>query len=67
MKALIFQGSGKKALEERPKPTIAEPTDAIVKITKTTICGTSMLFKVFNGELCHVQTCHCRKLNPASK
>src|SRR3981189_1668425 len=42
MKALIFQGSGKKAFEERPKPTIAEPTDAIVKITKTTICGTAL-------------------------
>src|SRR5258706_8442306 len=42
MKALIFQGSGKKALEERPKPTTAEPTDAIVKITKTTICGTDL-------------------------
>jgi alcohol dehydrogenase len=42
MKALIFQGLGKKALEERPKPTIAEPTDAIVKITKTTICGTDL-------------------------
>src|SRR5258708_20170756 len=42
MKALIFQGSGKKALEERPKPTIAEPTDAIVKVTKTTICGTDL-------------------------
>src|SRR5258705_11175296 len=42
MKALIFQGPGKKALEERPKPTIAEPTDAIVKVTKTTICGTDL-------------------------
>jgi alcohol dehydrogenase len=42
MKALMFQGLGKKALEERPKPTIAEPTDAIVKITKTTICGTDL-------------------------
>src|SRR4030088_3125801 len=39
MQALIFQGPGKKTLEERPKPTIAEPADAIVKITKTTICG----------------------------
>ena len=37
MKALILQGPGKKALEERPKPTIAAPTDAIVKISKTTI------------------------------
>jgi alcohol dehydrogenase len=42
MKALIFQGPGKKALEERPKPTIAEPTDAIVKISRTTICGTDL-------------------------
>ena len=42
MQALIFQGLGKKALEERPKPTIAEPADAIVKITKTTICGTDL-------------------------
>src|ERR1700676_519511 len=42
MKALIFQGSGKKAPEERPKPTTAEPTDAIVKITKTAICGTDL-------------------------
>src|SRR3981189_963546 len=42
MKALTFQGRGKKALEERPKPTIAEPTDAIVKIVRTTICGTDL-------------------------
>src|SRR3982075_2143074 len=31
-----------KALIEPPKPTIAEPADAIVKITKTTICGTDL-------------------------
>jgi len=42
MKALIYQGPGKKALEERPIPEIASPTDAIVKITKTTICGTDL-------------------------
>jgi len=42
MKALVYQGPGKKALEERPKPTIADPTDAIVRITKTTICGTDL-------------------------
>ena len=42
MKALVYQGPGKKALEERPLPTIAAPTDAIVKITKTTICGTDL-------------------------
>jgi alcohol dehydrogenase len=42
MKAFIYHGPGKKALEERPKPEIAAPTDAIVKITKTTICGTDL-------------------------
>ena len=42
MKALVYLGSAKKALEQRPKPKIAAPTDAIVKITKTTICGTDL-------------------------
>jgi alcohol dehydrogenase len=42
MKALVYLGPAKKALEERPKPDITSPTDAIVKITKTTICGTDL-------------------------
>jgi alcohol dehydrogenase len=42
MKALVYQGPGKKALEERQKPEIKSPTDAIVRITKTTICGTDL-------------------------
>lgn len=42
MKALVYLGSAKKALEDRPKPEITAPTDAIVKITKTTICGTDL-------------------------
>jgi len=42
MKALVYVGPGKKALENRPKPEIKAPTDAIVKITKTTICGTDL-------------------------
>lgn len=42
MKALVYQGPGKKALLERPMPTIQNPTDAIVKVTKTTICGTDL-------------------------
>jgi alcohol dehydrogenase len=42
MKALIYQGPGKKAVEDRPKPTIQAPGDAIVKITNTTICGTDL-------------------------
>ena len=42
MKALIYHGPGKIALEDKPKPVISAPTDAIVKITKTTICGTDL-------------------------
>jgi alcohol dehydrogenase len=42
MKALIYLGPGQKALEDRPKPEIAAPTDAIVRITNTTICGTDL-------------------------
>lgn len=42
MKALVYQAPGKNTLEERPIPTIATPTDAIVKMIKTTICGTDL-------------------------
>lgn len=42
MKALVYQGPGKIALEDRPKPDLTAPTDAIVKLTKTTICGTDL-------------------------
>jgi len=42
MKALVYKGPGKKALEDCPMPTITNPTDAIVKIIKTTICGTDL-------------------------
>ena len=42
IKALVYQGPGKKALEDRPVPEIKAPTDAIVKIVKTTICGTDL-------------------------
>jgi alcohol dehydrogenase len=42
MKALVYHGPGKKSWEEKPTPVIKEPTDAIVKILKTTICGTDL-------------------------
>jgi threonine dehydrogenase-like Zn-dependent dehydrogenase len=41
MKAFVFQGLGNKALENRSKPELLAAGDAIVKITKTTICGTA--------------------------
>ncbi len=42
MKALVYHGPGKKSWEEMPKPSIQLPTDAIVRIYKTTICGTDL-------------------------
>ena len=42
MKALIYNGPGQKSLEDHPTPAIQMPTDAIIKITKTTICGTDL-------------------------
>jgi alcohol dehydrogenase len=42
MKALVYEGSGRKSLQDAPKPSIREPGDAIVRIVKTTICGTDL-------------------------
>jgi len=42
MKALVYLGPGAKAIEERPKPELQSPGDAIVQITRTTICGTDL-------------------------
>ncbi|MFD1198912.1 zinc-dependent alcohol dehydrogenase family protein [Brucella gallinifaecis] len=42
MKALVYNGPGKKDWVEKPKPVVQEPTDVIVKITKTTICGSDL-------------------------
>jgi alcohol dehydrogenase len=42
MKAFVYLGPREKALQDRPKPEIAAPSDALVRITKTTICGTDL-------------------------
>ncbi|CAM1503505.1 Fc.00g010960.m01.CDS01 [Cosmosporella sp. VM-42] len=42
MKALIYSAVNSVSLEDRPIPIISSPTDAIVKVTKTTICGTDL-------------------------
>jgi len=42
MKALVYHGPGNKSLDERPQPTLAAATDAIVRVTRTTICGTDL-------------------------
>jgi alcohol dehydrogenase len=42
MKALVYQGPGLKTLEDRPMPRVEAATDAVVKISRTTICGTDL-------------------------
>src|SRR5689334_4850758 len=42
MKALVYHGPGQRAWEDVPDPTIQEPTDAIVRIDSSTICGTDL-------------------------
>ena len=42
MKALVYHGPGRFSWEEKAKPKISAPTDAIVRITRTTICGTDL-------------------------
>ncbi len=42
MKALVYRGDHKITLEEKPKPSIKNTTDVIVKVLKTTICGTDL-------------------------
>lgn len=42
MKAVVFHGPGEKAWESVPDPALRQPTDAIVKMEATTICGTDL-------------------------
>lgn len=42
MKALVYRGPGKKEWIDKPRPTLQEPTDAVVRILHTTICGTDL-------------------------
>lgn len=42
MLAIVYHGPNQLRLEERSKPIIQAPTDAIVRLTKTTICGTDL-------------------------
>lgn len=42
MKALVYAGPGKKEVREVEKPRIVKDGDAVVKLLKTTICGTDL-------------------------
>jgi glutathione-independent formaldehyde dehydrogenase len=42
MKAVVYRGPRQVAIEERPDPAIEHPSDAIVRITTTNICGSDL-------------------------
>jgi len=42
VKALVYHGPGQKSWETVPDPSPAEPTDIVVQIDTTTICGTDL-------------------------
>jgi alcohol dehydrogenase len=42
MKALVYHGPGRRSWEDKPRPSVEAPTDAIVRITTSTICGTDL-------------------------
>lgn len=44
MKAVVYHGQGDIRLDDVPEPTIQEPTDAIVRLTASAICGTDLHF-----------------------
>ncbi|MCC3765973.1 glutathione-dependent formaldehyde dehydrogenase [Glycomyces sp. TRM65418] len=42
MKAVVWHGTGDIRLDDVPEPKIQEPNDAIVRITRSAICGTDL-------------------------
>ncbi len=42
MQAVVYHGPGQKSLDQVPVPRVQKPTDAVVRIVKTTICGTDL-------------------------
>ncbi|MET0783337.1 MAG: alcohol dehydrogenase catalytic domain-containing protein, partial [Leifsonia flava] len=52
MRALTWQSTGKVSVEEVPDPRIEEPTDAIIRITSSAICGSDLhLYNVLGAFL----------------
>ena len=42
MRGMVYHGPGKTNWEEKPRPPLQESTDAIVRITTSTICGSDL-------------------------
>jgi alcohol dehydrogenase len=44
MRAAVFNGPGDIAIEEVPDPEIEAPTDAVIRVTHTAVCGSDLWF-----------------------
>jgi alcohol dehydrogenase len=53
MKALVYEGPGKKAWKDVPRPVILKPTDVVVRMLATTICGTDL--HILKGDVPEVE------------
>ena len=53
MKALVYHGEGNISWEEHPDPEILAPTDVIMRVDTTTICGTDL--HIWKGDMPEVE------------
>lgn len=58
MKAAIYKGIGQMVCEERPKPSITDGSDAIIRVVRACVCGSDLWFYRDGGHTVDGQTGH---------
>ncbi|CCH32873.1 zinc-dependent alcohol dehydrogenase family protein [Actinosynnema sp. NPDC047251] len=53
MKAMVYQGPGQRSWQDVPDPVLVGPTDAVVRVTAATICGTDL--HILKGDVPEVE------------
>lgn len=53
MKTAIFKKPGLIAVEDHPKPTIQQPTDAVMRVVRACVCGSDLWY--YRGDSEHGQ------------
>ena len=67
MLAYTYIEKGKFALVEKPKQTLIEPTDAIVRVTMSSICSSDLYIKILKTNLQHNFLSFCSSVKMSSK
>lgn len=44
VKSAVYRGPGDVRIEEKPEPELQQPTDAVIRVTHTAICGSDLWF-----------------------